>query len=73
MRKAARFKFVSSIFFLSTFGSCLPEKELDPKIVTSNDKCYFAVQNILTFLKENLSSNNLKNLHMSLFEKLLMN
>ena len=72
MRKAARFKFVSSIFFLSTFGSCLPEKELDPKIVTSNDKCYFAVQNMLTFLKENLSSNNLKNLHSLKFAKLFI-
>ena len=58
MRKAARFKFLSSIFFLSIFGSCLPEKEPDPKIVTSNDKCYFAVQNMLTFLKENLDANN---------------
>jgi hypothetical protein len=72
MRKAARFKFLSSIFFLSTFGSCLPEKEPDPKIVTSNDKCYFAVQNMLTFLNENLGSNNLKNLHSLKFAELFI-
>ena len=72
MRKAARFKFLSSIFFLSTFGSCLSEKEPDPKIVTSNDKCYFAVQNMLTFLNENLDSKNLKNLHSLKFAELFI-
>lgn len=72
MRKAARFKFLSSIFFLSTFGSCLPEKEPDPKIVTSNDKCYFAVQNMLTFLNENLGSKSLKNLHSLKFAELFI-
>lgn len=72
MRKAARFKFLSSIFFLSTFGSCLSEKELDPKIVTSNDKCYFAVQNMLTFLNENLGSKSLKNLHSLKFAELFI-
>ena len=72
MRKAARFKFLSSIFFLSIFGSCLPEKEPDPKIVTSNDKCYFAVQNMLTFLNKNLGSTTLKNLHSLKFAELFI-
>lgn len=62
MRKTLKLKLLSSIFFISTFESCSPKKEQNPESKNFDTKCYCAVRNLLTFLKENLDSNNLQNL-----------
>lgn len=62
MRKTLKLKLLSSIFFISTFESCSPKKDQNPEAENFDTKCYCAVRNMLTFLKENLDSNNLQNL-----------
>ena len=62
MRKTLKLKLLSSIFFISTFESCSPKKEQNPESKNFDTKCYCTVRNMLTFLKENLDSNNLQNL-----------
>lgn len=62
MRKTLKLKLLSSIFFISTFESCSPKKDQNPESANFDKKCYCAVRNMVTFLKENLDSNNLQNL-----------
>lgn len=62
MRKTLKLKLLSSIFFISTFESCSSKKDQNPESENLDTKCYCAVRNMVTFLKENLDSNNLQNL-----------
>ncbi len=57
MRKTLTFQLVSSFVLFSTVENCSAKKDQNPKIISLDDKLYPAVNNMYTFVKQNLEDN----------------